>query len=202
MQRIKMRLSSVTRNLSKFIDLKSMKILDNYAQYNPSPLTMQQMLEFGQTATEVESYQFLKREVPVRLSNIMKEVNLLPSSLLQMPSILLLQVSFAYNLPKNTLLIISKFSKYYQYVYDFESFCKEWYAQSFKDLCQFEEKPGDKETLAAFCQTLQNITTRHENVVQTMAQGVLELKDSHSVDIQTEMSIQYFLDRFYMSRIR
>ena len=97
MQRIKMRLSSVTRNLSKFIDLKSMKILDNYAQYNPSPLTMQQMLEFGQTATEVESYQFLRREVPVRLSNIMKEVNLLPSSLLQMPSILLLQVNFTYN---------------------------------------------------------------------------------------------------------
>ena len=96
MQRIKMRLSSVTRNLSKFIDLKSMKILDNYAQYNPSPLTMQQMLEFGQTATEVESYQFLRREVPVRLSNIMKEVNLLPSSLLQMPSILLLQVNIAY----------------------------------------------------------------------------------------------------------
>ena len=97
MQRIKMRLSSVTRNLSKFIDLKSMKILDNYAQYNPSPLTMQQMLEFGQTATEVESYQFLRREVPVRLSNIMKEVNLLPSSLLQMPSILLLQVNIEYH---------------------------------------------------------------------------------------------------------
>ena len=105
MQRIKMRLSSVTRNLSKFIDLKSMKILDNYAQYNPSPLTMQQMLEFGQTATEVESYQFLRREVPVRLSNIMKEVNLLPSSLLQMPSILLLQVSFAYNLKTNTMIM-------------------------------------------------------------------------------------------------
>ena len=82
----------MTRNLSKILDLKSMKTLDNYAQFNPSPLTMQQMLEFGQTATELESYQFLKREVPVRLSNIMKEVNLLPSSLLQMPSIILLQV--------------------------------------------------------------------------------------------------------------
>ena len=35
-----------------------------------------------------------------------------------------------------------------------------------------------------------------------MAQGVLELKDSHHVDKQTEASIQYFLDRFYMSRIR
>ena len=79
---------------------------------------------------------------------------------------------------------------------------QEWYAQSFQDLCKYEEHHGDKETLADFCQTLQNITKRHENVVQTMAQGVLELKDSHTVDIQTEMSIQYFLDRFYMSRIR
>ncbi|KAF5269838.1 hypothetical protein FQR65_LT05884 [Abscondita terminalis] len=34
-----------------------------------------------------------------------------------------------------------------------------------------------------------------------MAQGVLELKESHDVDHQTEHSIQYFLDRFYMSRI-
>ena len=98
----------MTRNLSKILDLKSMKILDNYAQFNPSPLTMQQMLEFGQTATELESYQFLKREVPVRLSNIMKEVNLLPSSLLQMPSIILLQVHklsriLAFNCRNNSL---------------------------------------------------------------------------------------------------
>ena len=34
-----------------------------------------------------------------------------------------------------------------------------------------------------------------------MAQGVLELKDTHKVDNQTDMNIQYFLDRFYMSRI-
>lgn len=39
------------------------------------------------------------------------------------------------------------------------------------------------------------------DVVQTMAQGVLELKDSHEIDLHTENSIQYFLDRFYMSRI-
>ena len=99
-----MRLTRVTRNLSKILDLKSMKILDNYAQFNPSPLTMQQMLEFGQTATELESYQFLKREVPVRLSNIMKEVNLLPSSLLQMPSIVLLQVYYSLRTPASTCL--------------------------------------------------------------------------------------------------
>jgi len=158
----------VSRNLTKLLDIKSLKLLDNYAQFNPSPLSMKQMLEFGRNATEVESYQFLRREIPVRLSNIMKEINLLPSSLLQMPSCLLLQ---------------------------------EWYAQSFRDLCQFEGKDGDNQTLEEFCLTLKKITDRHKNVVQTMAQGVLELKDSHAVDTQTEMSIQYFLDRFYMSRI-
>lgn len=45
------------------------------------------------------------------------------------------------------------------------------------------------------------IRNRHLDVVQTMAQGVLELKDSHEIDLHTENSIQYFLDRFYMSRI-
>jgi hypothetical protein len=59
----------------------------------------------------------------------------------------------------------------------------------------------DKAILANFCQTLKTMQTRHTNVVQTMAQGVLELKESHTVDKQTDMAIQYFLDRFYMSRI-
>ena len=61
--------------------------------------------------------------------------------------------------------------------------------------------PTDPEILATFCQTLKTVQARHTNVVQTMAQGVLELKESHTVDKQTDMAIQYFLDRFYMSRI-
>ena len=59
----------------------------------------------------------------------------------------------------------------------------------------------DQDTLADFCQALKTIQARHSHVVQTMAQGVLELRDSHTVDNKTEMAIQYFLDRFYMSRI-
>ena len=84
---------------------------------------------------------------------------------------------------------------------------QEWYSQSFKELCEYiadEEKKGiqiNDDTLAKFCQTLKTIQHRHNNVVQTMAQGVLELKDTHKVDNQTDMNIQYFLDRFYMSRI-
>lgn len=45
------------------------------------------------------------------------------------------------------------------------------------------------------------IRNRHKDIVETMAQGVLELKESHEVDVQTGNNIQYFLDRFLMSRI-
>ncbi len=42
----------------------------------------------------------------------------------------------------------------------------------------------------------------NRDIVKIMAQGVLELKDSHEVDKATDNSINYFLERFYMSRIR
>lgn len=51
--------------------------------------------------------------------------------------------------------------------------------------------------------TLNHIRDRHSDVVQTMAQGVLELKELRAgmVEPPIEVSIQYFLDRLYMSRI-
>ncbi|XP_057328615.1 pyruvate dehydrogenase (acetyl-transferring) kinase, mitochondrial isoform X3 [Microplitis mediator] len=39
------------------------------------------------------------------------------------------------------------------------------------------------------------------NTVEVMAKGILELKESHDVDVQMESNIQYFLDRFFMSRV-
>lgn len=38
-------------------------------------------------------------------------------------------------------------------------------------------------------------------MVQTMAEGLIELKESDGVDIASERGIQYFLDRFYLNRI-
>ena len=65
------------------------------------------------------SFQFLRREIPVRLSNIMKEINLLPSSLLQMPSCLLLQVRQIDNteIAKNICIITLLLVHYYFVVY-------------------------------------------------------------------------------------
>ncbi|GFS12605.1 [Pyruvate dehydrogenase (acetyl-transferring)] kinase isozyme 2, mitochondrial [Elysia marginata] len=77
-----------------------------------------------------------------------------------------------------------------------------WYEQSFRELIEFETKNSiDSKTLEKFTSTLVHIRNRHSNVVETMAQGVIELKETHGIDINTENRIQYFLDRFYMSRI-
>lgn len=51
-----------------------------------------------------------------------------------------------------------------------------------------------------FTRVLSSIKRRHDPVVTTVAQGILEFKrDRQSAHI--DRSIQTFLDRFYMSRI-
>lgn len=88
-----MRITPVKQSITKMLDIRSMKMMDTISQFNPTPLTLSQLVQFGQTATEADSFHFLKKEVPVRLANIMKEINLLPSNLLTMPSIIELQVN-------------------------------------------------------------------------------------------------------------
>ncbi|KZZ94978.1 pyruvate dehydrogenase kinase [Moelleriella libera RCEF 2490] len=51
-----------------------------------------------------------------------------------------------------------------------------------------------------FAQTLHTIKRRHDSVVTTMAQGILEYKRRRQ-RMQIDGNIQSFLDRFYMSRI-
>lgn len=61
--------------------------------------------------------------------------------------------------------------------------------------------PGDLHLYnQRFAQTLHKIKRRHDGVVTTMAQGILEYKRRRQ-RMQIDDSIQAFLDRFYMSRI-
>lgn len=76
-----------------------------------------------------------------------------------------------------------------------------WYHLSFEEILSFEKVSDSKKNLEDFCENLIKIRNRHSNVVQTMAQGVIELKESRQVDKQAEQKIQYFLDRFYLNRI-
>uniref|UniRef100_A0A3Q1F2R5 Protein-serine/threonine kinase n=1 Tax=Acanthochromis polyacanthus TaxID=80966 RepID=A0A3Q1F2R5_9TELE len=120
-------------------------------------------------ACEKTSYMFLRKELPVRLANTMREVNLLPDKLLSQPSVRLVQ---------------------------------KWYMQSFVELLDYENrKPEDPHALNDFLELLIEIRNRHNDVVPTMAQGVIEYKEKFGFDPFISSNIQYFLDRFYTNRI-
>lgn len=53
----------------------------------------------------------------------------------------------------------------------------------------------------SFTEAVIKILSRHNDVVPTMAQGVVEYKEAYGTDPTTSQNMQYFLDRFYMSRI-
>uniref|UniRef100_A0A8C9XXT4 Protein-serine/threonine kinase n=1 Tax=Sander lucioperca TaxID=283035 RepID=A0A8C9XXT4_SANLU len=139
-------------------------------RFSPSPLSMKQFLDFGSiNACEKTSFVFLRQELPVRLSNIMKEINLLPDKLLTTPSVQTVQ---------------------------------SWYIQSLMEILEFLDKnPDDYKVLGEFVDALVTIRNRHNDVVPTMAEGIIEYKEVFPQDLMTNQNIQYFLDRFYMSRI-
>lgn len=49
----------------------------------------------GLSACEKKSFTFLRKELPVRLANIMKEIHLLPENLLKTPSVILVNQWYA-----------------------------------------------------------------------------------------------------------
>ncbi|MBN3326431.1 PDK1 kinase, partial [Atractosteus spatula] len=146
------------------------KQVDFYSRFSPSPLSMKQFLDFGsENACERTSFVFLRQELPVRLANIMKEINLLPDNLLKTPSVQLVQ---------------------------------SWYIQSFQEILDFKErKAEDDKVIYDFTDAVIKIRNRHNDVIPTLAQGVVEYKESYGIDPVTSQNVQYFLDRFFMSRI-
>ncbi|XP_048866088.1 pyruvate dehydrogenase (acetyl-transferring) kinase isozyme 3, mitochondrial [Brienomyrus brachyistius] len=79
---------------------------------------------------------------------------------------------------------------------------QKWYIQSFVELLDFEDRsPEDARTLQDFLDVLIEIRNRHNDVVPTMAQGVIEYKEKFGFDPFISTNTQYFLDRFYTSRV-
>ncbi|XP_053505198.1 pyruvate dehydrogenase kinase, isozyme 3b isoform X1 [Ictalurus furcatus] len=144
--------------------------IEYYSRFSPSPMSIKQFLDFGrENACEKTSYMFLRKELPVRLANTMREVTLLPGKLLNQPSVQLVQ---------------------------------SWYSQSFEELLDYENRsPEDPRILSDFLDILIQIRKRHNDVVPTMAQGVIEYKEKFGFDPYISSNVQYFLDRFYTSRI-
>ncbi|ESO04658.1 hypothetical protein HELRODRAFT_111666 [Helobdella robusta] len=165
--------------------------IERYSQLQPTALTLQNYIDFGKSKNELNSLDYLMKELPVRFSNIMREFYLLPPQLLETSSVRTLQG---------------------------------WYEQSFFELMQMKRLPlNDEKSIDKINDGLDFIRNRHTTVVETMAEGILELKaqqqhnnnkllqqqqqqqeedlDIRDVSSPVDARIQYFLDRFYMSRI-
>jgi len=76
------------------------------------------------------------------------------------------------------------------------------FATSFKEIIQFENLPNESDTIDNFNKTLSQIRNRHVDTVTLMAEAVLSMKlDPSDPNDGVNRSIQYFLDRLYMSWI-
>nr|XP_023400170.1 pyruvate dehydrogenase kinase, isozyme 4 isoform X2 [Loxodonta africana] len=66
--------------------------VEHFSRYSPSPLSMKQLLDFGsENACERTSFVFLRQELPVRLANILKEIDILPDRLVNTSSVQLVK---------------------------------------------------------------------------------------------------------------
>ncbi|XP_013380253.1 pyruvate dehydrogenase (acetyl-transferring) kinase isozyme 2, mitochondrial [Lingula anatina] len=52
--------------------------IETYSKYQPSPLTVEQLTDFALQPCAKTSYNFLRKELPVRLANMIKEIQQLP----------------------------------------------------------------------------------------------------------------------------
>ncbi|KAK6102110.1 putative [pyruvate dehydrogenase (acetyl-transferring)] kinase mitochondrial [Brugia pahangi] len=78
--------------------------------------------------------------------------------------------------------------------------CKLFY-QSFEDLLPFENAEPTDDNISSFNEKLETVMMRHENTIEEMAEGIVQLRQKYGINITSNNKIQYFLDRFYFNTI-
>ncbi|CAH8451906.1 unnamed protein product [Schistosoma intercalatum] len=76
------------------------------------------------------------------------------------------------------------------------------YEETFNSLIKYEEcSTKSPSTLSRFTDDIDLILQKHSSVVEIMALGIKEIQSNESWSESQELQLQYFLDRFYVSRI-
>lgn len=174
---------SVCNNLARAIGRRSSSLamrpstaedVDKFAQYHPTVLTLKRLIDVGVENTSAAT-SFLF---------LSKELPVRLANIMK-------EFSF---LPEKLLTMPSV------------QLVGTWYEQSFHDILQFTGKDSSvgEDVLNKFGETLDQMRNRHSTVVETMAEGILEMKKEFkdsAEDGHTASCIQYFLDRLYANRI-
>jgi pyruvate dehydrogenase kinase 2/3/4 len=71
-----------TQITNKLLDADTLYQLDKYSKYSPAPISIKHLLDHGKASDAKGSFNFLKREIPTRLANMIMELRLLPPDLL------------------------------------------------------------------------------------------------------------------------
>lgn len=80
--------------ITRVVCNKLASLINSYSNFNPSPLSLKKLAEFGkqrdvvsQRQVEIQSYEFLKEELLVRLALMTKEMLYLPENLIKTSSV-------------------------------------------------------------------------------------------------------------------
>ena len=142
------------------------------------------------TGSIEESFKFVRHELPIRLINIIEESRALP-----IPEIPPVSRFIAY---ESTPSIQPQFEKPFKSIQNVKS----KYETTLEKLLPFIDMPLNGESCALFDREVANIIQRHRYVVEQMAVGIMEYKETlEDKEIAVaEDKIHYFLDRFFMNR--
>ncbi|CAO3632825.1 unnamed protein product [Cunninghamella echinulata] len=195
-----------------------------FARFPQTGVSLKQMVMFGQKpskATLFKASQFLHEELPIQLAHCVKELDEVLFA--DMPSIIKVKNWYAQSFkelielppPKLSSKIKEQFKRGERKYKDHEdqipnhTFPKPRNSPTlpypighryYNNIQHVECTPEMIKYTEDFVKTVEGIKTRHDPVVTTMAQGILEYKEKLQSDL-IDTDVQQFLDRFYMSRI-
>jgi len=156
-------------------DPKLSQSIETYSRYQPCPISIAHFLEFGRNASLESSFLFLRREVPVRIANIMKELRLMPLELRE---------------TRGCRVVTNQYAQSFKELIAFERLdgknpdtLKEFTAA----LMNIRERHAD--TVIAMAEAVMEHKIKEIKVMQGHRPA------------KAEKNIQYFLDRLYTSRI-
>lgn len=152
--------------------------VEQYSRFKHTPLSLKQMLDFGASSGQereamlLQSAVFLRNELPIRLSHMLKEFQSIPNRYLTDSS--------------------RKVADWY-----LESFGE---LMEFDHADAMAANPEPQLVLQRFNSLLKGILTRHAPVVTTVAAGLVELKRKDP-NLHKHSDLHLFLDRFFTHRI-
>ncbi|SAM09861.1 hypothetical protein [Absidia glauca] len=198
--------------------------IQHFARFPQTGVSLKQMVLFGQkpsAATMFKASQFLHEELPIRLAHRVKELE--EVSFADMPSIIKVKNWYAQSfqelieLPPPTISRkmkedfkrgARKSKDYFDCVPNHAFPPRQSTSQPYpighryyNNIQHVQCTPEMTMYTEEMVRTIEGIKQRHDPVVTTMAQGILEYKEKTHATSFLDTQVQQFLDRFYMSRI-